>query len=247
MTATRETIITATALRITFITTAAIMTITAEAALYRLMTWLSPAYPVGAYSYSHGIEYAVGIGLVRDRNTLVDWIDQAVRRGAGLGDAALLAASWRGYDLDQVAMLARSWRGSAEMALEASAQGAAFLATTRAAWPHPALDALTLRWRGEVALPVAVGVAAAAHGVTLDATLTGYLHAFASNLVSAGVRLTPLGQTDGQRALAALEAAVADTARAARDTPLDEIGTAALVVDWCSIRHETQYTRLFRS
>jgi urease accessory protein len=225
----------------------AIMATTAEAALYRLMTWLSPAYPVGAYSYSHGIEYAVATGLVRDRNTLVDWIEQAVRHGAGLGDAALLAAAWRGDNLDQVAMLAQSWRGSAEMALEASAQGAAFLATTRAAWPHAALDALALRRRGEVALPVAVGVAAAAHGVALDAALTAYLHAFASNLVSAGVRLTPLGQTDGQRAIAALEPAVADTARTARDTPLDEIGTAALMIDWCSMRHETQYTRLFRS
>jgi len=225
----------------------AIMAGAAEAGLYRLMTWLSPAYPVGAFSYSHGIEYAVGIGLIRDRSTLVDWIEHAVRHGAGLADAALLAAAWRGDDLDRVAMLADSWRGSAEMALEAGAQGAAFLATTRAAWPHPALDALALRRRGEVALPVAVGVAAAAHGVALDATLTGFLHAFAGNLVSAGVRLTPLGQTDGQRAVAALEAAVADTARAARDTPLDEIGTASVMIDWCSIRHETQYTRLFRS
>jgi urease accessory protein len=229
------------------VTMVAIMAITTEAALYRLMTWLSPAYPVGAYSYSHGIEYAVGTGLVRDRSTLVDWIEHAVRHGAGLGDAALLAAAWRGDDLDQVATLAQSWRGSAEMALEASAQGAAFLATTRAAWPHPALDALALRRRGDVALPVAVGVATAVHGVTLDAALTAYLHAFASNLVSAGVRLTPLGQTDGQRAIAALQSAVADTARTARDTPLDEIGTAALMIDWCSIRHETQYTRLFRS
>jgi urease accessory protein len=223
------------------------MTTTTDAALYRLLTWLSPAFPVGAYSYSHGVEYAVEVGLVRDRESLVDWISQAVRHGAGLTDAALLAAAWLGDDLDTVCVLANAWRGSAEMALESRAQGTAFLAATRAAWPHPALDELALRTHSEIMLPVVVGVAAKAHGVSLDAALTAYVHAFASNLVSAGVRLIPLGQTEGQRAIAALESATAETARAARDTPLDDIGTASPMIDWCSMKHETQYTRLFRS
>jgi urease accessory protein len=220
---------------------------TDDASLYRLMTWLSPSYPVGAYSYSHGVEYAVEAGLVRDRVTLVDWVAHAVEHGAGLTDSALLAAAWRGDDLGEVCALADAWRGSAEMTLESRAQGAAFLAATRAAWPHPALDALALRSRGEVALPVAVGVAAKAHGVALEPVLIANLHGFASNLVSAGMRLIPLGQTEGQRAIAALEPAIAAAAQAARDTPLDEIGTASPTIDWCSIRHETQYTRLFRS
>ncbi len=223
------------------------MTTTTDAALYRLLTWLSPAYPVGAYSYSHGVEYAVEAGLVGDRETLVDWIAQAVRYGAGLIDAALLAASWRGDDLDEICTLANAWRGSAEMALESLAQGVAFLAATRAAWPHPALDELALRTRGEAMLPVVVGVAAKAHGIAFDAVLMAYLHAFASNLVSAGVRLIPLGQTEGQRAVAALEPAIADAARVVHDTPLDSMGTAAPMIDWCSMKHETQYTRLFRS
>jgi urease accessory protein len=150
-------------------------------------------------------------------------------------------------DFDSICALADAWRGSAEMALESRAQGAAFLATTRAAWPHPALDAVALRWRGAVALPVAVGVAARVHGVALDPTLTAYLHAVAGNLASAGMRLIPLGQTDGQRAVAALEPVIAATLRAAYETPLDEIGTASATIDWCSMRHETQYTRLFRS
>jgi urease accessory protein len=237
--------------RTTIITTATIMT--TDAALYRLMTWLSPTYPLGAYSYSHGIEYAVEDGLVRDRATLQDWIAQAVRHGAGLTDAALLVAAWRSAaekdttQLDDIVVLAAAWRSSAETALESRAQGAAFLSVTRVAWPHPALDELSLRWRGEVALPVAVGVAAAAQGVALAPTLTAHLHAFAGNLVSAGVRLIPLGQSDGQRAVAALEETIAATVRAALETPLDEIGTAAATIDWCSMRHETQYTRLFRS
>jgi urease accessory protein len=233
--------------------TATITTMTTDAALYRLLTWLSPSYPLGAYSYSHGLEFAVEDNLVRDRATVTDWIAQAVRHGAGLSDAALLAAAWRATQeddrarLEEIAFLAVAWRGSAEMALESRAQGAAFLSATRAAWPHPALDGLALRWRGEVMLPVAVGVAASAHGVALAPCLTAYLHAFAANLVSAGVRLIPLGQTDGQRAIAALEPDIAATVDAVLMTPLDEIGTAAPMIDWCSMRHETQYTRLFRS
>jgi urease accessory protein len=247
-TASRITITTATATAMATTTT-----MTTDAALYRLMTWLSPAYPLGAYSFSHGIEYAVETRLVRDRETLRGWIAHAIRRGAGLADAALLAVAWRAANDDdatrlaEIADYAAAWRGSAETALESRAQGAAFLAVTRAAWPHPKLDELALRGRGEATLPVAVGIAAAAHDVALAPALTAYLHAFAGNLVSAGVRLIPLGQTDGQRAIAALESDIAATARAAIATPLDEIGTATPTIDWCSMRHETQYTRLFRS
>lgn len=231
----------------TMITTTAMTT---ETALYRLMTWLSPAYPIGAFSYSHGLEYAVEAGLIPDETALIAWIETVIRHGAGRSDAAFLAAVWAARDaaaLDEVAELAAAWRGSAELALESLAQGRAFLSTTRNAWPHPALDDFARRHDGVAALPVAVGVAAAAHGLPLTATLSAYLQAFAANLVSAGVRLVPLGQSAGQRAIAALESAVAETAAAAPGRPLDELGTAALVVDWCSMRHETQYTRLFRS
>ena len=225
-----------------------------EAALYRLMAWLSPSYPLGAYSYSHGLEYAVEAGLVRDAEHLVAWIGSILSRGAGRIDAALFAAAWRAAKGDDEAALqaiaeqAAAWRGSAELALESEAQGAAFMAVTRSAWPHPALERLgAARSDRPIALPVAVGVAAAAHGIALAPALAAYLQAFAANLVSAGIRLIPLGQSAGQRAVAALETVVADAARAATDSGLDDVGTAALVVDWCSMQHETQYTRLFRS
>jgi len=226
---------------------------TTEAALYRLMTWLSPSYPLGAFSYSHGLEYAIEAGLMRDGDGLAEWIATVLEAGAGLSDGALLAAAWSAATardeaaLDEVATLAKAWRGTAETALESAAQGAAFLATTRAAWPHPLLDALALRHRGALALAVAVGVAGAAHEVPLPALLTAYLHAFAANLVSAGVRLVPLGQSEGQRVIAALEPVIATVAQHVQATPIDEIGTAAPLVDWCSMQHETQYTRLFRS
>jgi urease accessory protein len=220
-----------------------------DASLYRLMTWLSPAYPIGAYSYSHGIEYAVEAGLVTDRATLVDWVGTIVTQGAGRIDGAVFAAAWRataaGDDarLADIVALAKAWRGTAETALESAAQGAAFLVATRAAWPHAALE----RIGRDVTLAVAVGATAAAHGIALERALLAYLQSFVANLVSAGVRLIPLGQTDGQRALAALEDIVTAATSAALDADLDTLGAAAPMADWCSMRHETQYTRLFRS
>jgi urease accessory protein len=93
-----------------------------------------------------------------------------------------------------------------------------------------------------------VALAAAVHGIALEQALAGYLHAFTANLISAALRAVPLGQTDGQLALAALEASVHHATRAAVEVDsLDEVGTATPLLDWCSLRHETQYTRLFRS
>jgi urease accessory protein len=222
--------------------------------LYRLLAWLSPAYPIGAFSYSHGVETAVEEGLVKDRASLVAWLDSILRRGTGAVDGALFATAWRAADagdwpaFDAIAERAAAWRGTSEMALESRQQGGSFLSITRTAWPHAALDDVHRRLGGELALPVAVALAAAAHGIALEHALAGYLHAFSANLISAALRAVPLGQSDGQMALAALEGAVHDaTSAAIAVESLDEVGTATPLLDWCSLRHETQYTRLFRS
>ncbi len=222
--------------------------------LYRLLAWLSPAYPVGAFSYSHGVETAVEEGFIKDRSSLIVWLEGVLERGTGRVDGALFAAAWRAVDgadwpaFDAVAERAAAWRGTSEMALESRQQGGSFLSITRTAWPHSALETGHERTGGEIALPVAVALAAAAHSIALESALVGYLHGFAANLISAAVRTVPLGQTDGQRALAALEPAVRRTVEAAlAAASLDEVGTATPLLDWCSLRHETQYTRLFRS
>jgi urease accessory protein len=149
--------------------------------------------------------------------------------------------------LRAVAELAAAFTPSKERRLEAMAQGEAFLQTTRAAWSAPALAELAAAGDGALAYPVAVALAAAAHGIALEPSLHAYLHAVAANLISAGVRLIPLGQTDGQRLLAALEPEIAATAARAPATPLDDVGSAAFRADLASMRHEDQYTRLFRS
>jgi urease accessory protein len=222
--------------------------------LYRLLAWLSPAYPIGAFSYSHGIETAVEEGFIKDRATLVGWLQSVLLGGTGAVDGALFAAAWRAAAaedwpaFDLVAERAAAWRGTSEMALESRQQGGSFLSMTRTAWPHRALDAAHERLGGELSLPVAVALAAAAHGIALEQAVSGYLHAFTANLISAALRTVPLGQSDGQLALAALESSVNAAAQAAMVADsLDDVGTSTPLLDWCSLRHETQYTRLFRS
>ncbi len=179
-------------------------------ALYRLMAWLSPAFPVGAFSYSGGLEWAVEVGDVADPRSLQRWLAVIVAEGGGFCDAVIFTHVHRAvanHDdgmLREAAELAAALSPSKERHLETSSQGRAFVEAARAAWPCAALDRLAARWDGPVAYPVAVAVTAAGHGVPLAAALHAYLHAATANLISAGVRLIPLGQTDGQRVLAGL-------------------------------------------
>jgi urease accessory protein len=223
--------------------------------LYQLMAWLSPAFPVGGYSYSHGIETAVERGVVNDRETLETWIGGILSFGAGATDALLFRAAHAALSDKEIAHaieLADAWRGSAELAHESAAQGDAFLAAAYKSWPLPVIwqvrfvaDAI----QRPVAYAVAVG--AATRALPLELALGAYLQAMAANLVSAGVRLVPLGQTDGQITIAALASVVARTVATACEGSLDDLtrrlGGAAAQVDLTSMQHETQYTRLFRT
>jgi urease accessory protein len=224
-----------------------------QSSLYRLMAWLSPAYPVGAFSYSSGIEWAVEVSDISDANALTRWLSVMMADGGGYCDAILFAHAHRAAmagdetALLGVAELAAAFSPTKERHLETTAQGNAFVEATRAAWPCAALDRLKAIWDGPVAYPVAVATAAAGHGIALAPALGAYLQAVAANWVSAGVRLVPLGQTDGLRVLAALEPIIAATAQRALAASLDALGSAAIRADLASARHETQYTRLFRS
>jgi urease accessory protein len=232
------------------------LTVMIENGLYRLIAWLSPAFPVGGFSYSHALEAAVEAGIVHDRPSLCVYVIAALQQGAGRSDAILFAAAWRAVEAnDEAGFLwaaerAAAMRGSAELALECHAQGAAFLATVAATWPNLDIG----RWRDALlrrellaAYPVAVALCAAASGVPLRAVLMSYLQAFSSALVTAGVKLIPLGQTDGQRVVAELESVVEHAVDRALACSLDDLGSAAPMIDLLSMRHETQYTRLFRS
>jgi urease accessory protein len=222
------------------------------AALYRLMTWLSPAFPVGAFSYSSGIEWAVEAGDIVDVTTLQDWLTSMLE-GPGFCDGVFLAHAHRAAAASDdvmvrdVAELAAAFAPSRERHLETSAQGRAFIEIARAAWNCDGLDPAIATCDGAIVYPVAVGIVSAAHAIPLAPTMHAFLHAVTSNWISAASRLIPLGQTDSQRALAALEPVVVSTGKRAFDATLDDLGSATFRADLASLRHETQYTRLFRS
>jgi urease accessory protein len=223
------------------------------AALYRLMTWLSPAFPVGAFSYSSGIEWAVEAGDIVDVTTLQDWLSAMLADGPGFCDGVFLARAHRAASsadaatLRDVTELAAAFAPSRERHLETAAQGRAFIEIARAAWNCDGLERLIAACDGTIIYPVAVGIVSAAHAVPLAQTMHAFLHALTSNWISAGSRLIPLGQTDSQRALAALEPVVVAVGKRALGAALDDFGSATFRADLASMRHETQYTRLFRS
>lgn len=217
--------------------------------LYKLMAWLSPAYPIGSYTYSHGIETAVAGGAISDTASTEDWIRDCVGQGAGRNDAILLAHAWRAESdminnhlsestqLDELTQLAEALAPSAERLIETTAQGEAFADVTAAVWGSG----------GPAPYPIVVGRTAAQHGVPLAETLLAYSQAFAANLVSAAVRLVPLGQAQGQGIVARLMPDVLDVAKDAAGATLDDLGGLSFGADIASMHHETQDVRLFRT
>jgi urease accessory protein len=222
-------------------------------ALYRLLIWLSPAYPVGAFAYSTGIEWAVEAGDINNVATLRDWLDAMLTMGSGINDGILLAQMHRTMTASDdaravhIAELAAAFVPSRERYEETTKLGRAFVDVTEAAWPCQALTRLKEIWQGAIAYPVAVGTACAGHAVPLAPALHGFLTAIVANWISAGVRLIPLGHTDSQRLLQMLEPVVRQTAERALISSLDDLGSAMFRADLAGIKHETQYTRLFRS
>jgi urease accessory protein len=223
------------------------------AALYRLMTWLSPSFPVGAFSYSSGIEWAVEAGDIADAGSLREWLAAMLADGPGFCDGVFLAHAHRAASsrddagLRDIAELAAAFVPSRERHLETSAQGRAFIDIARAAWNCDGLDQKISCCGGAIVYPVAVGLVSAAHAIPLESAMHAFFHALTSNWISAGARLVPLGQTDSQRVLALLEPIVVSTAKRALKATLDDLGGATFRADLASMRHETQYTRLFRS
>lgn len=208
-----------------------------------LHQWVSPAFPVGAFSYSHGLERVIADGVIHDRATAQDWIATALTHGAGQSDGILLAAAWRAAPDDaarhaEIAELADALAPSAGRRREARAMGAAF---ARAVRDLHGLDA------PDAPYPVVFGRAARAIGGDLSLALRLYLQAFVANLSSVAVRLVPLGQTDGQGIVFDLAPEIAAVAQRAEPGDMDQIGSSAIALDVASMRHETLETRLFRS
>ncbi|WP_411908833.1 urease accessory protein UreF [Mesorhizobium sp. CO1-1-9] len=235
-----------TATRIRTITTMIMTDQPSGIALLRLMAWLSPAFPVGGFAYSHGLERAVQDGLVTNAAGLAGWLEALVEMGSGWNDAVLFAESWRrareGGDLAEVVALAEALAGSRERHAETMLQGAAFLKAA-AAWPTAVLERLP----ADCAYCVAVGAVAGGNGIALEDALCAFAQAFFSNLVQAAIRLGMIGQNEATTLLAGFEPLALSTAARASRSTLDDLGGCAFVSDVMAMKHETQYSRLFRS
>jgi urease accessory protein len=227
-----------------------------QVALLRQQSWLSPAFPTGSYSYSHGIEWAVEAGYIHDRQSLVDWLEADLCYGSGRNEAIFLIDAWRSAreedcgKLLEIAELAAAFRGTSEFALETSQQAASCLATLRRVWPDSLLETLAellSELRISPVLSVVLGVRAARQDIPATLALPAFLQSYLANLITAGVRLVPLGQTDGQLAIAELEPAVLAVSAQSQQATIHDLGSVGFMVDLASALHETQYTRLFRS
>jgi urease accessory protein len=222
-----------------------------DAALIPLMMWLSPAFPVGSFAYSQGLEWAVESGDIHDARSLGGWLVDLLSFGAPRADALLFAECFRAGVAEDWEALAEAnafaiaLANSAERRLETTAQGSAFILAARAAWDCEPLRQLSLAER--VAYPAAVAAAAAGHGLPLAASLQAFILAQVAAAVSAVVRLGPIGQTDGQKIQATLVPRIRALAREAQGSSLTDLGACAFRSDIAAMKHETQYSRLFRS
>lgn len=218
--------------------------------LQLLLSWLSPSFPVGAYAFSHGLEYAVEHCGVDTPDALHAWVKTLLLRGSAQSDLVFAAHAYRAGNVDAVHAVAHeamAFAPSAELQLENAAQGEAFVTTIRSAWPCAAVDELAALLPDACPYPVAVARVAHHHAIGETEMLTGFAHAFCANLVSAALRLVPLGQTDGQKVMAVMLADVDAAVARAMDTPLAAVASHTLMSDIASMKHEHQYTRLFRS
>ncbi|MEX0309236.1 MAG: urease accessory protein UreF [Tateyamaria sp.] len=206
-----------------------------------LAQWLSPAFPVGAFAYSHGLEWLIETGDVSDAPSMETWLRDILDLGGGRADIQFLAAAWHAPDrdaLEETDALCRAFASSAERLRETTLQGEAFCRTVADVW-HRDLPPLTY--------PIAVGHAARLNDLPLPLTAQMYLQAVMSNLVAAGMRLIPLGQTDGQRIIHTLTPLCADIADDAITQDLSHLSSTTFLGDIAAMKHETQHTRIFRT
>ena len=219
---------------------------TDPAALQKLVSWLSPAFPVGSFAWSAGLETAIADRRVTDSERLQNWIEGALAHGGIRTDAILLAhahlAANDAAALSELADLSLALNGAKERWMESTITGDSY-ARAMKFWPSHVLELLPQ----PCPYPIAVGALAAAHHIDLEDTLLAWLTATVHGQISVAVRLVPLGQSDGLSVLSTLEPRVAVLAASAANATLADLGAIAYAADIAQMRHETLEPRIFRS
>lgn len=220
-------------------------------ALLRLLQLASPSLPVGAYSYSEGLEFAVEQRAVTDAATLRCWLEDALKHGGVRVETAVLVRVYRARIADDYDLV-RYWnqwltaaRESEEIRLQNHEMGRALLKLLAELDPAPKEISSLLAEPCNFA--VAFAAAAAHWNIPRDAAVVGYLQTWTANIIAAGVKLIPLGQTAGQRLLWDQQSTIDDVACEATKLKDDELAVSNWGQVIASMRHETQYSRLFRS
>jgi urease accessory protein len=209
--------------------------------LLQLLAFMSPAFPVGGFAYSHGLERAIDDGTVTTADDVREWIESLLVHGSGWNDAVLFAQAYNAdaggrAEIDELALALAATR---ERALETSDLGQSFAKAAATFLESDAMDSKTY--------PVAIAAACQRTCIDKRTALLGYLQAFSNNLIAVAVRLVPLGQTKGLEVMRDLMPAISTTAERALVASLDDLGSSTLLSDIASMRHETQYSRVFRS
>lgn len=209
--------------------------------LLTLTQWLSPAFPLGSFAYSHGLEQAVRSSWVDSATDLQEWLEDIVEFGSGQSDAIWIRLAFDAESDAEVQALnaqCRAYAPSLERLREAERQGQAFARVTSVVWE---MSLPTLQ------LPIALGRAAKLAELPIDMVVTLYLQALLANLVSAAQRLMPLGQTDAQAVLSRLNQTCLEIAADSSNKGLVDISSSAFLSDIAAMRHETLQPRIFQS
>ena len=209
-----------------------------EEQIITLQQWMSPSFPIGAFAYSHGLEWAIETGRIKNSDDLFNWMSDILVFGSGRNDAILVALAHSTSNAHELNHVALSLCPSRERREETQLQGTAFCAVLRDVWCHELHD---------VVLPVAIGQAGRLCGFDVSLCVSSYLHAFCSNLISVAVRLVPLGQTAGQKVLLALVPLISDQTETALTSTKDDLSSQTFFSDVASMRHETMHTRIFKT
>jgi urease accessory protein len=203
-----------------------------------VMQWMSPAFPIGAFAYSHGLEWAIDKDHVSNGEKLQKWITDLLEYGSLRTDAIFISLILRGHDVRKMNELSMALCPAGERLLETKLQGSAFAKVIEDVWQQDI---------GELSLPIAVALAAKNQSIEQDLILPAYLHAFCSNLISAAIRLIPIGQTEGQRIMLELYPTISDLVKTASESEIDDLNSACFFSDVSAMEHEYLQPRIFKT
>jgi urease accessory protein len=209
-----------------------------DSKLITVMQWLSPAFPIGGFAYSHGLEWAINKGYVSNREELQKWVSDLLEYGSLKNDAILIKLVLKGSDPKEINEIAMALCPANERLSETQLQGSAFCKIMREVWSLE-IDDLTL--------PIALALAAKNENIDQNLVVPAYLHSFCSNLISVAMRLIPIGQTDGQKTLRELSPLISDSVRAVAKSDKDDLGSACFLSDVSAMQHEYLQPRVFKT